>query len=249
MRAPERRARLRPTRFHEQFPVTAFLLLLNLAFFALEVIQHLKYSRQLGQPAELIGINSQVLHILGWLSWQDLSKGQYWRIVSAAFLHGGVLHIIFNLLMLSDLGRYCETFLSSWKFLVAYGVGILGSAAGSMVVGQLRGVPVASVGASGAICSLFGLLLVYSLKARQDELRDRLIRSVLWIVVITMFVPANVDHGAHLGGFIAGGIFGLAVNDYMTSREALRWRYPALAVSALGITCLGFAIWNYFSKR
>ncbi len=240
---------MRPTRFHEQFPVTAFLLLLNIAFFALEVIQNLKLARQLGMPGGLQSIDSQVLDLLGWMTWEEIRGGQYWRVVSAAFLHGGALHLLFNMLMLSDLGRRCEPFLSSWKFAVAYGVGIVGSAAGSILLGELRGHPHASVGASGAIASLIGLLLVYAIKEHQDEFRDGLIRSVLWIAATTMFVPARVDHGAHLGGFIAGGLFGLTVKDYITSREAPRWRFPAFVVSGLGIVCLGFAIWNYFQMR
>ena len=120
---------MRTGRFQDDFPVTAFLLIFNVAFFGLEVIQHVKYTGQLPQVGGMVSIDHKALYILGSLSWPYLEDGEYWRIVSCAFLHGGVLHIFFNGLMLSDLGRYCEPFLSSWKLLVAYGVGILGSAA------------------------------------------------------------------------------------------------------------------------
>lgn len=123
---------MRTGRFYESFPVTAFLLLINLAWFGLEVIQHLKYTGALPGLGGWVAIDVKVLRLLGALSWKELERGEYWRIVSCAFLHGGVIHILFNGLMLSDLGRSCEPLLSRWKFLVAYGIGILGSAAGSM---------------------------------------------------------------------------------------------------------------------
>jgi membrane associated rhomboid family serine protease len=170
-------------------------------------------------------------------------------MISAGFLHGGFLHILLNGMMLLDLGRHCEPFLSSWKFLAAYVVCLAGGSAGSLIQSIATGVPGrSSVGASGALCGLIGLLLAHSFRERDREMRDGILRDVGGLVVLSLLFP-GIDHAAHLGGFIAGGIFGLSVGPYISSREAARWRYPGYAAGAVGLGCLAWALVQYFQNR
>jgi len=230
-------------RFHEIYPATSFLLLFIVAFFLLEIIQSVKVAGEISDSLLTAGVDPTAVHILGSVSRSDLERGQYWRLIAAAFLHGGVLHLLFNGLMLVDLGRYCEPLLSSWKFVVVYGASAL---LGSLL--HCLATPAPMVGASGALCGLFGLLLVYSIRERHPELRDGLVRSILVIALMSYALP-NVAHFAHLGGFLAGGALGFTVRDYIASRAAERWRYPGYVVAAIGVACLGFALWNYFAYR
>jgi rhomboid protease GluP len=241
---------LRNERFHETYPATAFLLLFNIAFFILEIIEQLKLTHELPRLLNVGGIDPGVTSLLGALGWSGIRHGEYWRLVTSAFLHGGFLHILMNGMVLVDLGRFCEPLLSSWKFVVAYGVSTIGGAVGSLIGHKLGAghVDSSSVGASGALCGLIGLLLVYSLKERQSELRDGLLRWIVWIAILSVYVP-GIDHAGHLGGFIAGGAFGFTVSDYIDSRSAPRWRYPGMAVAVAGIACLGFGLWHYFANR
>lgn len=235
-------------RFYDLFPVTSYILLLNTILFFLEILQHWKVTGEVPTPFDIGGIHPQVTHILGSLSLRDVRQGEVWRLVTAGFLHAGVLHILFNGLFLLDLGRRCEPLLSSWKFLVAYGVSLLGGSLGSILSAYVTGRDHGSVGASGAICGLIGLLLAYSLRERHLEMRDAILRSIFWIVIMS-FVIENVDHAAHAGGFLAGFAMGLTVSDYIDSKTAPRWRYPGIAVAIAGLTCLAFGLWNFFEKR
>lgn len=238
-------------RFHDLYPATAFIVVLNLGFFALEVIQHLKYARALpggGQMNLLGGINGKVLWLLGGLTYDDLMDGQAWRIVSHAFLHGGLLHIALNLMALVDLGRFCEPLLSRWKLTVAYSAGVLGSAAGVIVSHKLTHRGGITIGASGAVFSLVGLLLVWSIRGRHEEIRDAMTHTLLWALIMGGAIP-NISHGAHIGGLVAGAIFGLFVRDYVTSKEGERWRIPGMICAAVGALALTFSIVHYFRHR
>jgi len=236
---------LNGNRFHDNFPATAFLLLLNLSFFVLELIENVKVQGSL-ELSGLLSVNPSVTALLGSLRPLEIQHGQYWRLISATFLHAGIIHLLFNTMVLADLGRTCEPLLSSWKFAVIYGASALGGSLASFLTAPhpLR----SSVGASGALCGLIGMLLVYSLRERHPEIRNSLLRWILWLAFIGFLVP-HIDHAAHIGGFLVGGAFGFTVRDYLHSSAAARWRYPGYAVTAVGVVCLGFALWNYFALR
>jgi rhomboid protease GluP len=236
---------LNGNRFHETFPATAFLLLFNLCFFVLELIENLKLAGTF-ELATLLNVHPSVTTLLGSLSLHGIERGEYWRLISATFLHAGIIHLFFNTMVLGDLGRVCEPLVTSWKFVVVYGASALG---GSLASVLSAGHPLrSSVGASGALCGLIGMLLVYSIRERHPEMRKSVVRWILWIAFLTFFIP-HIDHAAHIGGFLVGGAFGFTVRDYFHSRAAARWRYPGYAVATAGVVCLGFALWNYFAHR
>jgi len=228
-------------------PVTSFILTLNFVFFALEVIQHYAYTKHWPQLGAIGGIRGDVLDLLGSLDLRRFRAGEYWRAVSAGFLHGGFIHLLMNCWVLWDLGKHCELLLSKWKFVVAYFISLLGGSAGSLIGMWHRGVG-SSVGASGALCGLVGCLLVYAIKERHAELRDGLVRWIITILILSYLFP-NVDQAGHAGGFVAGALFGLTVKDYISSDAAERWLRPGIACAALGCVGLGFAIQHYFSHR
>jgi membrane associated rhomboid family serine protease len=131
-----------------------------------------------------------------------LRYGQWWRIVTGAFLHGSLLHIGVNMMSLWFLGRFIEYAMGSWRMLIVYMVSLV--AAGLGVV-YFSSPLVPTVGASGAIFGLFGALFAIGFKLGKPGMA--LVRANLGILVlnliITFTVPA-ISWQAHVAGLLAG---------------------------------------------
>ena len=133
-----------------------------------------------------------------------LQNGEYWRLFTCIFLHGGLMHFIFNAYALVSLGRICEEIFGSWRMVMAFLVtGLAGS--GASLLREVSSGGGTSVGASGAICGLLGLLIAH-LQGR-DDAASQMVRTSLvrWAVFIAIYslVP-SIDWAGHAGGFIAG---------------------------------------------
>lgn len=236
---------MRQKNFYDNYPITAILLLLIGGFFALELMAARNVVEGGGGMLGLAGVPSKVAVDLGSMSTQRIHFDQeYWRLLSCVFLHGGLLHILMNGSVLLDLGRVCETKLSSPKFFTIYVLsGIGGSTASYLWRVSKNDFQSQSLGASGALCGLIGMLLVFSIKERKHELRSAITRWIIFMAVISLLIP-GIDHFAHLGGFAVGGVLGLTVKDYVTSREARMWQIPAWICAALVACSLGVAVWH-----
>ncbi|TFV57553.1 rhomboid family intramembrane serine protease [Geodermatophilus sp. DF01-2] len=123
--------------------------------------------------------------------------GEDWRLLTAAFLHIGPLHLVLNMLALLIFGSELERQLGRWRYLAVYVISLLGGAAALQLFGE-PGRPVA--GASAAIYGLLGGLAVMML-ARREDLRGLL--TLLAINVFISFLP-GVSLLGHLGGLVAG---------------------------------------------
>ncbi|MBV9055583.1 MAG: rhomboid family intramembrane serine protease, partial [Candidatus Eremiobacteraeota bacterium] len=132
-----------------------------------------------------------------------LQYGQWWRILTGAFLHGGLIHIGVNMMSLWFLGRCIEFALGPWRMLAIYVLSLIASGLG--VVYFSSDPNVATVGASGAIFGLFGALFAIGFKLGKPGMD--LVRSNIGILVlnliITFTVPA-ISWQAHVAGLIAG---------------------------------------------
>jgi rhomboid protease GluP len=164
--------------------------------------------------------------------------GQWWRLVTCAFVHGSVLHIAFNMWCLWDLGSLAESLYGHWTFAVVY---LLSGIAGSL--GSVIWNPnVLSVGASGAIFGIAGALIA-SFYLGEFSLPRAAVMGTLRSVVI--FVGYNlvfgammsrVDNAAHIGGLIAGLILGALIAKASPDQDNPGRR---LAVIALAIVLIG----------
>lgn len=136
--------------------------------------------------------------------YEGVAGGEYYRLITAAFLHAGLLHIGFNMYALMLVGPQLEAVLGRARFLALYLLSALGGSALSYAVGPLTQ---QSVGASGAIFGLFGALLVVSRRLNYD------VRPVLGVIglnlVITFLVP-SIDWRAHIGGLVTGVVLAAA---------------------------------------
>lgn len=169
----------------------------------------------------------------GYLSPQSvLQYGQWWRIVTAAFLHASIPHIAINMLALYFLGREVEAVFGKARFALLYAVAIVGSGLSVVYFGSAYTVP--TLGASGAIYGLFGALLAVGLRlgARGRSLITSLL-PVLAINLVFTFSIAGISWQAHVGGLITGFVAGLLL--FMGSRRrrfATAYAYAAAPANA-----------------
>ena len=124
--------------------------------------------------------------------------GEWWRLVTAAFLHGSFLHIAFNMYVLFALGPTLDRILGHSRYLILYVMAAIGGGVASYVFSDMRTV---SVGASGAIFGLMGALVVAGRRLRYDVTQ---VLVLLAINVVIGFFAAGVDWRAHLGGLVTG---------------------------------------------
>lgn len=124
--------------------------------------------------------------------------GEWWRLVTAAFLHGSFLHIAFNMYVLFAIGPTLERILGHGRYLTLYVLAALGGGVASYAFSDIRTV---SVGASGAIFGLMGALVVAGRRLRYDV---TFVIILLGINVVIGFISPGVDWRAHLGGLVTG---------------------------------------------
>jgi membrane associated rhomboid family serine protease len=125
---------------------------------------------------------------------------EYYRLLTSMFLHGSILHIGFNMLVLWSLGPQLENLLGHVRFATLYLVAGLG---GSVASFWFTPITVGSLGASGAIFGLFGAWVVIG---RRLSIPIQQILGLIAINIVIGFVIPNVDWRAHLGGLVTGAL-------------------------------------------
>jgi len=143
----------------------------------------------------------------------SVSTGQWWRLVTAGFLHGSILHLLFNVYILWVLGSQLESILGKTKFVVIYFVSLIGGSIASFLFSPFG---TYSIGASGAIFGLMGAMLVVGRKKRLD------ISQVAVLVILNVvigFVLSGIDWRAHLGGLAAGALITWVLLNATSSKE------------------------------
>ena len=161
--------------------------------------------------------------------------GQWWRLLTYMFMHGGILHIAFNMWCLWDLGALAESLYGR----VTYGAIYIITGAGAGLASVAWNPGVLSVGASGAIFGLAGALIAsfylgeFSLPsvALRGTLRSLLIFAAFNLFFGTMF--AGVDNAAHIGGLVIGLILGAAIAKLAPHEGSNRVGVIALVLLAL----------------
>jgi rhomboid protease GluP len=189
-------------------PVTTALLIVNAVMFGLSWIVTVKSGEGSGIGL-FSGIGSTALERLGASNpYAILALHQWYRLVTAMFLHLGILHIGFNMMVLLDIGPVVEELYGSARYLFVYiCTGVVGFAM-SMWFHP-------AAGASGALMGLIGVLIAVTTKRSSMEakaLRSRLISWVLTIFLLGFFMGA--DNIAHFGGLACGFILGKVMPDH-----------------------------------
>lgn len=175
----------------KKYPVISVLIGMNLVVYLLGLIP---------------GIGNN-LYALGIAYNYSISQGEYWRLITAMFLHGGFLHLLFNMFGLYVFGPELEQLAGKLRFFSIYFISGLLANVATYVVEPLN---YASLGASGAIFGIFGayLALVYHTRKILPQLKQLIIPLVAISVIMT-FVQSNINITAHLVGLAVGFILGM----------------------------------------
>jgi rhomboid protease GluP len=173
--------------------------------------------------------------------------GQWWRLFTYMFVHGGVLHIGFNMWCLWDLGALCESLYGPWTYLGIYLVTGVGAGVASVAWNPL----VASVGASGAIFGLAGALIA-SFYLGEFNLPSFAIkgtlRSLLIFAAFNIFfgtVMSGVDNAAHFGGLGVGLVLGALIAKLAPQRDQLLRRVVLLGMVAVAVAVTFRVVQNW----
>jgi membrane associated rhomboid family serine protease len=165
-----------------------------------------------------------------WLDKPALAEGEWWRLVSPVLVHASVLHLLFNMYALWIFGPVVEQMYGPWRYLLIYA---LTAAAGSLASYLFTG-PTPSVGASGAIFGLMGVLLAANRAHR--PVMDRRARFVMGqvgvIIVVNLLLGFGlmgglaIDNAAHVGGLVAGLWLGFVMRPGRVATLASYWQMP-----------------------
>ena len=187
----------------------------------------------------LLSPPSQALYLLGAKWTSAIASGEVWRLITASYLHAGLLHLLFNCYALMNLGPLIEESFGWRKLFLIYTVsGVLAFAASTVLKPRSL-----SVGASGALFGLLGFAIVFG-RYRAGHvgraISDHLIRWLLLGVV--MFLIPGIDSAAHLGGLGCGAVLGLFVDPEEPRTPAGEAWLRFLTAAAILLTVGSFAL-------
>ncbi len=192
-------------------------------------------------------LNATDLAAAGGLSLDLVNSGQWFRVLSAPFLHANPIHLGMNCLVLFFAGRLLERIVGTMWFAVVYLSAGLGGALGSL---QINPPNMVTVGASGALMGVVAALGVCSYHFPHGPLRSSM-RAMALNVLIPSLLPVfnaatigatRVDIAAHVGGAVTGAIVARMIMAVWPPTDLLpRCRWLAATIAALGFVALGFA--------
>lgn len=180
--------------FKNKFPmITYWLIAVNVILYVIPIL--------FGQYNDLINNYS----VWG----PAIREGQYYRLLTGIFLHGGILHLLFNCYALYVIGAQVENFLGRIKFIIIYLVSGITGALFSVIFGG----NFASIGASGAIFGLLGALVYFGYHYRV-YLGTVIKSQIIPLIVLNLllgFCVSGIDNFAHVGGLIGGTLMSIAL--------------------------------------
>jgi membrane associated rhomboid family serine protease len=232
MAAPARVARsARRTRFlRGAAPATKALVALNVFVYLAQLAGGAQLGGGSGWIYEHGALVTTAVYSDGGLA--GVAHGEWWRLLTSAFLHAGPIHLLMNMLALWWIGQALEEYLGSARYLLLYLVSGLAGSAGALVLSP----DAITVGASGCIFGLFGALFVMEQLRAPGQMGPAFTIIVLNLV-ITFSIP-NISIGGHLGGLIGGALGALAFSRF--GRGHIAYGRPGL-VGVMGLVAIGVA--------
>jgi membrane associated rhomboid family serine protease len=202
--------------------VTKILIGINVLVFLVNLAQ----GSTLGQVSGSV-FEKGALYIHG-----GLDEGEWWRLITAAFLHGNLIHIALNMIVLWFVGAPVEMAIGRGRFLALYLISGLAGSAGALIFSPNA----VTVGASGAIFGILGAALVLEFQ-RSYVLGGQALGLIVVNLVLTFAVP-NISRGGHIGGLIGGALCMLAMSRF--GRTHAIYGKPGL-VGVLGMITVAVA--------
>ena len=196
-------------------PVMA-IIAVNAAFYLFSLLLNPSALGLSANPMTFLSPSDGSLFLLGATGTLPLAYGRWWTLISAAFLHGGILHIFFNMMALRQLAPFVLDAFGLHRFAILYvWTGVAG-----FFVSYLAGVPF-TIGASAPVCGLIGAILYYS-KSRGGFYGEAIYRQAMgWVVGLVLFglfIP-GINNWAHGGGIVSGLLFAFIIGYQERRKE------------------------------
>jgi rhomboid protease GluP len=216
---------------------TVVILLINAGLYAATALFSLKASDG-GNPLD---VDIGTLRAFGAKWGEAIAAGQWWRLITAGFLHGGVLHILMNSWVIFDLGTTVEEFYGTTRYLVLYFVSTVAGFYASLWWSPYT----TSVGASAALFGLIGAMIAFGLQSRSSvgsALRAHYTQWAIYGLIMGLIPGFRVDNAAHIGGLAAGFAVAYLVGTppLVESWTEKLWRFAAAC--CVVITLAAFAL-------
>ncbi|HEV2492636.1 MAG TPA: rhomboid family intramembrane serine protease [Terriglobia bacterium] len=245
VKAPRSRTSSAPGRVLGVIPVpstaTSVIVAVTIAVYGLTwYLTQNASSAELSAAPSMGGIRSDILVRMGAKYGPFIYAGQWWRLVTAIFLHAGLFHIGMNLWCLFDLGPAVESLFSTTKFIVLYLVtGVAG-----FVLSLWWNPRALSIGASGAILGLIGILIGASFHhgGLGKDYRSQLWRWVIYILIFGLLPFFAVDNAAHIGGLATGLILGYLVPEGEPDTRSSENLWNTLAIISVLVIAGSFVL-------
>jgi len=232
-----------PRRYHQKNffgsnPVMA-IIYVNIVFFIFSIFLDPKGIWGNGGTFNFLSPSEQVLFLLGATGTIPVWEAhRFWTLISASYLHGGILHIALNMMALYQLGPFVLKEFGFHRFINLY---VLTGAVG-FAVSVFFGVPF-TIGASASICGLIGAIIYYG-KTRGDSYGEAIYKQAMgWVIGLIIFglIFSGINNWAHAGGLLSG-IFLASMMKYNDRQQESAWM-KILAYTCIMLTA-GTLIWS-----
>ncbi len=216
------------------------IIVVNVALFIVSLVLKPTFANLSMNPLTILAPDSSSLLVLGATGTIPIDRfGRWWSLLSANYLHGGILHIFFNMMALRQLAPFVTREFGTSRMFVIYTLGgVIG-----FWVSYIAGVRF-TIGASAAVCSLIGAALYYG-KSRGDSYGQAIYRQVggwaLAIFVFGLLVP-GINNWGHGGGILAGILLGFSLGYQDKSRERLVHKSAAVICLVATAAVLAWAV-------
>jgi len=211
----------------------------NIFFYVLSILLSSSAVGLSANPLTFLSPGGKSLFLLGATGTIPIAEfNRWWTLVSASFLHGGILHIFFNMAALGQLGPFVLREYGFYRFVIIYiATGIVG-----FFISYLANIPF-TIGASGSICGLIGAILYYG-KSRGGLYGHAIYKQAMgWVVGLVIFglLVAGINNWAHGGGIISGALLGFLMGYREKSGETIIHQMFAMGCILLTVVIL---IWT-----
>ena len=233
--APRRAARTASRRLDLYGPFVTFTLIgINVGVYLVQLLMGAGFNANRGWIYEHGVLVSSAIDSSG--QTVGVAHGEWWRLLTATFLHYGLIHLGMNMLVLWFIGPALEEYFGHWRYLLVYvASGLAGSAGVLFLAAHFPSQNAPTVGASGAIFGIMGAAVV--LEARRIWVFGGQAMGLVVINLAITFIIPGISKGGHLGGLIGGALCALAFSSLRRS--------PALAtlsMAAVGILSVALAV-------
>ena len=218
-----------PARF-----TTTVILLLNAGFYVATAL----YSMKISSGQAVMDVHPEALLIFGGKFPDLIFAGQWWRLITAGFLHGGILHILMNSWVIFDLGTTVEEVYGTARYLVLYFVSTIGGFAASTWWSASL-----SIGASAALFGLIGAMIAVGVRGTSPlatAMRAHYTQWAIWGLVIGLLPGLRTDNAAHLGGLASGFALGYIIGTPSLVERGTEKLWKLTAALCILITAWAF---------